>query len=402
LLERSPARRRVLRPGQVRDANAALVLALLRRHQRLSRAELARRTGLSEGAVSRITAGLLGRGLITEEGAENSTGGRPAIRLRLDQSRFFSLGAVIGNWETRLAVGTLAGTIIESWSVRTPPGPDRTLKLIADEFNRRRRRLRSRRLWGLGVAVRGLVNSETGVVEMGNDPRWVQVPVKQELEQATGAAVFVENDVRAAALAEYHATADLQASHCLLFVKVDEGLGMAVVLDGRLYRGSHLCSGEVGQMVIAYQPGPERHDRPGCLERLAANAAACERYSRLCPGRRPRGSGDAGAQLRRICHQAVDGDTTALQAIQETCRYLGLGIANLIWLFDPDVIVIDGAVTDAWPLVVSAVREQFPDSGKFRGFQEVVLRPSSLAGEATIVGAASLPFAGLFSIGAPC
>ncbi len=393
----SRSRQSVLRPESVRNANSAAVLQLLRQHHRLSRAELSRRTGLSEGTISRIAAGQIERGLLMEEGAENSTGGRPAIRLRLNESRFLSLGADIRSWETRIAVGSISGRILETKAFRTPNTPEATLALIAKQFKESRLRVRPGTVEGVGVTVRGLVDSTTGVVELGADPGWVRIGVKAELEKLLGVPVSVDNDVRAAALAESErGGADLQASRCLLFVKVGEGVGMGLVLDGKLYVGSHMAAGEIGQMVVRDADG-SHHDHPGCLENLASNRAICERFNKLA-GNRPRTkSSDSGALVKRICHLANQGDEAARAAIAATARYLGLGIANAVWLLDADVVIVDGAVTDAWPLLAAGIREQFPAGEEFPNFRRLILRPSSLSGEATISAAVALPFASLFS-----
>src|SRR5688500_14713756 len=97
---KAASHQKVLRPKEARTLNSALVLRLLRTDGRLSRAEIARNTGLSEGTVSRIVAELIDRGLVVEDGAENSTGGRPATRLQLSSQRA-SMGVDIGTWETR-------------------------------------------------------------------------------------------------------------------------------------------------------------------------------------------------------------------------------------------------------------------------------------------------------------
>src|SRR5579862_9603305 len=124
-----PQRTRILRPRQVRGANIAALLELLGRHERISRAELARISGLSEGTVSRIITDLIRRKLVMEDGAENSTGGRPATCLRLEQNRF-SVGADVHSWETQFGVSTMRGRIVEMASQRTPRTPEETLDML--------------------------------------------------------------------------------------------------------------------------------------------------------------------------------------------------------------------------------------------------------------------------------
>jgi predicted NBD/HSP70 family sugar kinase len=370
----------------------------VRRYRQLSRAELSRRTRLSEAAVSRIVADLMAEGLLVEHGGEHATGGRPAIRLQLNELCFQAIGVDIQNWETRVSLGTVTGRMIETSRFRTPPSPAKTLDLVAEHVEAITPPPADAPARALGISIRGLVNSDTGVAELGNNPAWVHVEIAQSLAERLGRPVFVENNVRAAALAEYFCgSMELQGIHCLLFVKIDEGIGMGIVLDGKLYRGTRMAAGEFGQMVIAERPGPERHNRPGCLEMLASNDATCQRYRALRGGRAKGSLGDSGDQVKRICHLATEGDEAARRAVVESARYLGIGIANAVWALDAEAVVIDGALTEAWSLVSPAIREQFADGRRFLNFRNLMLRPSALAGEAAIIGAITLPFAPLFS-----
>jgi len=398
VLQHSTAYGRVLRPRQVRGANRAVVLELLRQNERLSRVELARRSGLSEGTVSRIIAELMRRHLVAEDGAENSTGGRPATRLQLEQSRV-AVGVDIQNWETRFSIGNMKGSILETESQRTPATPAETMDLIAQQFNAYRKRFGKDWVEGLGISTRGIVNSDTGLVELGNNPSWVRVPVKDHLQSVLQAPVFVENNVRAAALAEYtFGDPEIRRSHCLLFVAVDDGAGIGIVLDGKVYHGPRMAAGEFGQMVIAATDSPERSDRPGCLERLVANPAVCERYNALEQSEPSDPAGETVSQVRRICQLAMAGDSAAMKAIRETCCYLGIGIANVVWGLDADAVIFDGTLAEAWPMVGRWIAEQFP-SPELLNFQDLMLRPSALRGDAAMIGAAMLPFLRLFSVG---
>jgi predicted NBD/HSP70 family sugar kinase len=389
-----------LRPPELGGMNRALVLRLLRQYQPTSRVEVSRRSGLSEGTTSRIVAQLLHQKLVVEDGAQNSTGGRPATRLRLNQSVLHAIGIDIHRWETRCCVGTISGRIVASEFLRTPSGPSKTLQWIADWVTRYRRAHPRQQLDGIGVSARGLVDPETGVVELGQDPSWVKVPVKQCLQEQLGVPVFVENSVRAAAFAEYtFGGPGIRDSRCLLFVEADEGVGFGIVLDGRVYHGPRMAAGEFGQMIMVDSPGSERHDSPGCLERLTSYGAISERYRSLTGGKRGPTLGDSAAQVRRICHRAMEGEAAAKQTLAETCRYLGTGIANVVWGLDAEVIILDGAITEAWSLVGPMLREQFPDGRRFLNFRDLILRPSALRGDATITGAIMLPFASLFSSG---
>lgn len=387
------------RVTQIRGANRALVLQNLRKHPQLSRAELARRTGLSEGAVSRIAAELIQGRLILEQGAENSTGGRPGTRLELDESFHRSIGVDIRQWETRVSLGTLQGQVLETQRFRTPASPARTLELAVECIETLRQRAGDSCIHGVGVSVRGIVDHERGVVEVGSSPHWNNAPVKRTIEERIELPVSVENNVRAAALAQFRSgSTEFHNTQCMLFLRVDEGVGMGIVMDGKIYRGTHRSAGEIGQMVVTDSPGDGAQDRPGCLESVAANPAIFNRFQALSDDKRAM-TGETESRIRKICHLALEGNPHAITAIRESMRYLGIGLANVIWCLNADVVFIDGAITDAWPIVVDAIERQFPVGDEFYHFRNLILRPCALGQDAGIAGALALPFVGLFETG---
>lgn len=390
----------VLRPKSVRGANSGVVLRLLRQYQSLSRSDLARQSGLSDGSVSRIAAELIQRGLICEDGSEASTGGRPPTRLRL-QERPAGVGIEIDRNEARLAVATFSGKLLEKVIVQVPSSPDKALAAIAQAVRRMRAKYSSSRMEGVGVSVRGIVNSQTGIVELGNAPSWVRVAIKSDLEHALRVPVYVDNNVRLAAIAEYNygTLPEVRHSRCLLYAKVDEGIGIGLVFDGKLYYGPRHAAGEFGQMVIADSNDAEQLDRPGCLEKLASSTALCERYAALTKTRLLSAAGNSRARVRKICQLAQAGDEGALEALKQTCRYLGIGLANVIWGLNADAVVIDSPLNGAWPVIVPLIQSQFPHREDVVNFRNLTLRPSSLGGEASLIGAATLPFQGLFTSG---
>ncbi|MDQ2775491.1 MAG: ROK family transcriptional regulator [Acidobacteriota bacterium] len=401
MVKSAVASKRVLRPPEVRGANRAAVLSLLQQNDYMSRADVARQSGLSEGAISRIVTGLIDDRLIREDGAENSTGGRPGRRLALERRRLI-FGAEIQNWETRCAVSTMNGHIVETRRFRTRPTAEETLADISAEFMSFRKKLGPDRLPGIGVCARGIVNSDTGVLVLGGRPDWHHIPIREILEMRLREPVFVENNVRAAALAEYtYGPAEITGRHCFVFVKMDEGVGMGVLFDGKLYHGPHMAAGEFGQMVIETATGDEGHDRPGCIERLISNAAICDRYAGLTGAWRQPSTGDTSARVRRIAEWATGGDASARQTVEETARYLGVGISNLIWGLDADTVVIDATITEAWGLVEPVLRRQLPDNNELWGSRNLRVRPSVFGGEAALIGAASLPLNKIFAGNSP-
>lgn len=394
----------VLRPPEVRGTNRAAVLGLLQQNDFLSRADVSRQSGLSEGAISRIVTSLIDDGLVREDGAENSTGGRPGRRLGLEPRRVL-FGAEIQNWETRCAVSTMQGHIVETHRFLTPASPIETLEEIAEVFLSFRSQWGSDRLPGIGICARGIVNSDTGVLVLGSRPDWRNVPIRKFLETRLQENVMAENNVRAAALAEYtFGTAEGLGRRCFVFTQVNEGVGMGVLLDGKLYHGPHMAAGEFGQMVIESSfvdarrnRSDARHDRPGCLERLVSNYALRARYCDLSKAPHQPDTGDTSAHVRQIVEWAAAGDPAATETLQETARYLGIGLSNIVWGLDADTIVIDGAITQAWPIIEPILCGELPDQRELWGSRNVLVRPSALGGDASLIGAATLNLNRIFA-----
>ena len=383
-----------------RGFNRAAILQLLRRKKFLSRSELAQWSGLSQASVSRITKELLDEGLVVESGLGRSTGGRPSIHLQLNESRYRAIGIDLHDWQIRLSVSALNGRILETRLFRTDDDPYQTLSSIAEHTENYQREHSECEIVGIGVGARGFVNAQTGVVERGSNPTWQKIPLGQYLRDRLNMPVYVDNVVRAAAFAEYHhGDSAIQGAHCLIFVQVDEGIGVGMMLDGTPYYGPSMAAGEFGQMVIAETNGRARHDRSGCLEMLASNKAILRRYRDATGNRRGGTSGDVTANVRQICHEAARGEAAAVQALTESGRYLGIGLSNIVWGLDPDVIVVDGAITEAWSLVKPVIEREFADGAEFLNFRNLQLRSSSLSGEAATIGVAALPFDRLFRTG---
>ncbi|MGB7758371.1 MAG: ROK family protein [Bryobacteraceae bacterium] len=198
-----------------------------------------------------------------------------------------------------------------------------------------------RRLSGIGVGSTGPIDPETGVYgEVGTLPGWRGSPLAADLEREFGVQVAVENDADAAALGEAVWGAG-RGARSLLYVTVSTGIGVGIILDGRLYRGAGGAHPEIGHQVIDAS-GPACYCQAnGCWE-ILASGPAMEAWMRA---NAPAGQFEEGAfTARRICDLARQGDALALAAVRREAHYLGLGLANLVTIFCPDVIALGGGL----------------------------------------------------------
>ncbi|MEX2262943.1 MAG: ROK family transcriptional regulator [Bryobacteraceae bacterium] len=388
------------RPGAgQRNEKRALFLRLLHGcPEGLSRVDLARRTGLPEGTVSRVVAELVRDGLLMRRGEERDTGGRPAIRLELNSSELLAMGADIQEGETKIALGDVTGRVLLRKQFATPEKPGDAISLLADTLLEWLRKWPVEKVEGLGVCLRGIVNSETGVVELGSSAKWNGLPVRDLLSLRLKIPVHVDNNIRTVALQE-HRFGSLERYRSQLYVRVDEGVGAGLILNGQLYRGPRMAAGEIGQMTLADLPGEAVHNRPGCLEQLAANPAICASYAGRNGASGARPLRDSSARVRSICQLALSGDAAAAATIQRAGRYLGRAITNIVWALDIEAVVVDGVLTEAWPILAPAIRQEFPADPELFQFRHLVLRPCSMGHDAPLAGSLSLAFQDFFSSG---
>ena len=254
----------------------------------------------------------------------------------------------------------------------------------------------------VGVCVPGPLDSSRSVVAIAPNLGWVEVAVRQELERRLPhKSVFVENDVRAAALSEHKLGAG-QGYDSMLSVFVGSGVGGGMVFDGRLYHGAHGGAGEIGHMIVR-AGGPRCGcGRAGCLEAMAARDAVTRYVIReVDRGHRTALTDILHGNLRALTSRDLalaiaQNDAVAVRAARRSARYSGLAIGGVVNLLDPAIVVIGGGIAEAlgqryvdWAKEI-AYRQILASSAR-----EVPIVASKLGDDAGLLGAALTAFAGL-------
>jgi glucokinase len=241
------------------------------------------------------------------------------------------------------------------------------------------------KLLGIGIGSTGPVYPFTG--EFGNVhffPRWRgQNPVK-DLEEIFGLSAAMENDADAAALGEAGWGSGKNKSR-LIYVTVGTGIGVGVILDGRIYRGVDQAHPEIGHHVIDASGPLCVCGFRGCWESLAAGPAMVSWLETNAPSDYPH---RAGLTAKRICDLAGDGDEWAQRSVQREADYLGLGLANLVTIFVPDVIVMGGSLMKSATLFLERIRTVIAGSCRFVPYDKTDLVVASLGEDSNLIGAA--------------
>jgi len=306
------------------------------------------------------------------------------------------IGVDLGGTNMRTALVARNGDILEKQKEETLAAEGHkkvTAKLIRNiERQRTNAGQCGREVAAVGVGAPGVIHEKTGVVvKSPNFPDWNDLPLKQTLERELRLPVFIENDANAAALGEQWrgAAKDIRS---MIFLTLGTGVGGGIVLDGRIWHGADGMAGEVGHMTIIPDGRTCGCGNRGCLEMYASSRGIVMTFEAMCAEKHL----DAGEQREitsaQIYQAARNGDTVAQLVMKDMGRYLGIGIANLINIFNPEMVVIGGGVKDAWDLFIDATREEVRKRTFAYTAERTKVVPSVLGDDAGMMGAAAVAF----------
>lgn len=358
----------------VRDINQTIFLHLIRERQPISRADIAKYTGLRAGTVSAIVNRLIKNNFVYEGTEGPSSGGRRPRHLYINAESFYVLAIDIGVSDTVFAVSDFNGRIIKQKSILTEGIPVEFLNKLADEIEKLMTTEYPRaKFAGVGVSVPGLVNRETGTVETSPNLEWNNVPLRQILIDRLNLPIYVENDANAAAFSElWYGPLNEANVRTLIFILVVEGLGTGLIINGELHVGSRLGLGGFGHMSI--DPNGELCScgRRGCWETFASERATVERFHRVTAKQ-----GLPIVNLKDLIALANKNDEMALQSLKITAEYLGEGISNLAHGLYPETVVIGGNITAAWDLIEPIIKKRIR-SRYIVSPEQITIRPASV------------------------
>lgn len=326
-----------------RQINRRIALNFIRLYQPMSRADLARRSGLQRSTISSIIDQLIDEGWVTEGAIGRSPRGRRPRNLHLNVERAGILGVELRPEVTTVGLAGVDARFMGQRQFATAASPQQFVDDLA-EVTRDLRRAHPRVLCeGMGVSLPGRVDKDGHLVFAPN-LGWPPVPITRMIEEAVGLPVNVENAANACALAELWFGRHPDRVKNIVAVTVSEGVGVGLLLNGQLVHGANSMAGEFGHVSLTDDGPPCRCGRRGCWERYASNSAALQYYASI-------GGASSSARFEDLPRLADRGDVRAAETLERMARYLGLGLSNLAVGLAPDVIAVVGEVTIAWSRV---------------------------------------------------
>ena len=364
-----------------RIINRAIVLELIRTSQPISRADLARRSGLGRSTVSQIVGQLIEENLVREGAMGSLPRGRRPTMIGLNGS-LVAIAVDIHPKQASVALVDLNGRLLSRRPVPISSDPAASMRLIIDCMQRIRPSAPHASPEGVGISLPGRVNPATQRLIFAPNLKWPDFDIRRLVETKMGLPVMLENDATACLLAEL-TFARMDGVRDAVLIAVAEGVGTCILANGQLLSGHNGMAGEFGHILV--DPNGPRCGcgKNGCWEVFSSSRAALRYYREL----RPKAP---VISFQELLNQAEEGDSAAAQALTKQAEWIGRGLRMIIASVSPSTILIAGDLTAAWHRFGPVIEKEAADLSLAGG--PPVIRPSHEGEIARLRGAAALVF----------
>ena len=386
----------------MKTLNATTVLRIIQEHEPISRKELADLTGLTSSSITNIVNRLIKKKYLEEVGLGDSSGGRKPILLQLNPDAMYIIGIELN---VDSIVGIITNFRAKKVKMITIPtnqkeGEESVLRRMVKVINQliSSTGIPKEKIFGIGVAAPGPYDHTKGVLlSPPNFPGWINVNIRDFIQEAVELPVYLEKETVAAALAEYMFGGAKGVKNLFVINSMVIGLGGGAIIDGKIFHGFSDGASDVGHMIIDIEGPKCTCGSYGCLEALASGL-----YMRnMAVSEVKRGANsiltDIHDDIEEICVEDIvcyfnKGDKLCKYIIEKTARHLGIGIANIISMYSPEMIVIGGYLTTLCPEYVEKAVE-FARSKQYPNFnKDIMIVPTTFGNEMAVIGAVSVVF----------
>lgn len=391
----------------IRVANRFEVLRRILAAGAVSRREVAARTGLSQATVSTLVAELVALGLLTEVGFQDSGGGRPRGLVAVDPTGGALVGVDVAETYVHVDAFDAALSVLASHEDRLHPAENRPDQVVAHVVTGVRsvlghRAVAGRRLLGVGVSVPGQVDREGGVSAFAPNWDWHDVPLRGLLADALDLPLYLDNPLRASVVAELWFGAGRGRDHVAVLT-LGTGVGAGLAFGGALYRGATNSAGEWGHTRLVPDGRPCHCGARGCVETYVGAPGIVAHLRERDPASPMLRPDDQTATIDALAAGVAAGDPTATAVVADTAHHLGVAVADLVNLVNPQVVALSGWVAARLgPALLDGVRGQAARQALHRPLVAAEITLGRVAGNPVSLGAATFALEGLLAgVGAP-
>lgn len=365
---------------QTKLHNRDLVLSTIFDRRTVSRAEIARITGLTRTTVSDAAASLLKRGLIEEVGFGSSLGGKNPILLSVVADSRYLIGLNLAQNKFIGSIVNLRGEIKETVELPVPnQNGEKALQLVYEILDRLFEK-EWKPVVGIGVGTPGLVNTQAGVVVNAVNLDWQDLPLAQLLRDRYRHPVLILNDSQAAAIGEYWFNESQASEANLVVVNLKYGIGAGILINGKLFQGDGGGAGEIGHIVVEEHGELCRCGKRGCLETVASVRAVLSRMQALRPGLN---------SLDQVVDLFLADDPDAVQVVTDAGKHLGNVLAGLTSALNIHKFILTGEMTRFGARWLDVVQESMKRGALSFMAEDTQLEVGRLDYRACILGASA-------------
>lgn len=383
----------------IRRNNRLAVLRRIYAAGSISRQQITEGSGLSQATIANVVTDLLDLGIVVESGFEDSQGGRPRAILSINAASGAFIGVDIAETYIDFELFDL-GLTHQRKIVHALHREENQPEQIVDHLRRGLDDLlgtfgtQREKVLGVGISLPGLVERSGGVSVFAPNWDWHDVPLAGLLKQHFDLPIYLDNPLKANAIAELWFGAGRDVQH-LVTLNLGTGVGAGIIANGALYRGATNSAGEWGHTTIVLEGRPCRCGARGCLETYIGAPGIVQHLQELAPSSALLHASDQTATIEALASAARQGDPVARQVVRITARYLGAGIANIINLFNPEVVVLGGwAGMLLGPYLLPELPAQIARSALARPLAVAQLQMCRLPYNPTSIGAAAFALEG--------
>jgi len=373
--------------GWLRDRNRRRVIGVLKEQGRASQAEIARATGLSRTTVSTLIAEMKDAGLVSDVGAQSGIvrAGRPGVQLVLQNPARAVVGIDFGHSHVQVAIADLAHNVLGERRCdldvnrRALEALDASSRLFGELLVETG--VERENVIGAGIGIPGPVDRAHGTAGSATIlPGWVGLRIASEMQARLGLPVEIENDANLGALAELTWGAGRDCSN-FAYIKAATGIGAGIVIEGHLLRGATGTAGEIGHTTLDEAGALCYCGNRGCLETVASGPAIVQLVGRV--------AGDT-LSLSRIVELAVEGDLRCRRAIADAGREIGVAVAGLCNLINPERVIVGGLLSRTGEVLLQPLRESIRRHSVQAAARSVEVCPAVFVERAELLGSVAL------------
>lgn len=368
--------------SKIKETNRKKIIALLLEKNEITKLDISRMLDISITTVSTNITELKNEGIVEDVRSLESTGGRKAIAIKLNENCRYSIGVALTPNHIKISLVNLKKNIIENIRVRHKnDGIENIIGLLIKNIDilMQKYNISSEKLLGLGISVPGTVNFKEGIIKYSYLLGVKEFNLKEKFEYLN-IPIYVDNEANLSAYYEFLNRKDILEN--LLYVSITDGLGLGIIINGRIYRGDNNSSGELGHIKIEIDGKQCKCGAKGCLEAYTSMNSLIDSYNE-----------DINSNITDIDEfeeKYVHKDETAQKILEKYLKILGLGISNLIMILDPNTVILGGDINNLLEDKIDLLKKYVYKDNLFTDENSCTISIASFK-ESYLLGAAMMP-----------